>query len=97
VYIATAEDDEQAKEKIAIEFSGGRMQFSKEDMNCYGCFHEETKNSKMCGGCEIRICGEDKGVKNCAYCGDYPCSKINTYVAEGSGNRIRLDGISKVR
>jgi len=94
VFIATAENDEQEKEKIALEYSSEGMQFSKEDMICYGCFHEETKNSKMCGGCEIRICAEAKGVKNCGYCKDYPCSHINTYVLGGSDNRNRLDRIS---
>ena len=71
------------------------MQFTKEDMNCYGCFHEETKNSKMCSGCEIRICAESNEVKNCAYCTDYPCDNIDKYVEVGSENRMRLDGISK--
>jgi len=97
VFIATAENDEQAKEKLAGEFSGERMQFTKDDMNCYGCFHKDTKNSKMCGGCEIRICAEGKGVKNCGYCSDYPCHYIDTYVLEGSENRARLDSISKLR
>lgn len=97
VFIATAENDEQAKEKIAREFSGEAMQFSKEDMNCYGCFHEDAKNSKMCGECEIRICAEVKGVKNCAYCSDYPCRHIDAHVPEGSQNRKRLDGISRLR
>ena len=93
VFIATAENDEAAKERIAKEFSGERMQFTKEDMNCYGCFHEETVKSKMCGGCEIRICASGKEVKNCAHCTDYPCDYINTYAKAGSENRERLDGI----
>ncbi|MFC1921635.1 DUF3795 domain-containing protein [Chloroflexota bacterium] len=95
IYIATAENNEQVKERIASEFSGERMQFTKDDMNCYGCFHEDTKNSKMCGWCEIRICAEGKGVKNCAYCAEYPCSYIDTYVEVGSDNRTRLNGINK--
>jgi len=95
IFIATAENNEQAKERIAKEFSGERMQFTKEDMNCYGCFHEETKNNKMCGGCEIRICAEDKDVENCGCCSDYPCDHVETYAEAGSDNRNRLDSISK--
>jgi hypothetical protein len=95
VFITTAANNEQAKEKLAKEFSGERMQFTKEDMNCYGCFNEDTKNSKMCGGCEIRICAAGKEVENCGYCIEYPCSHIDTYVPEGSENRKRLDSIYK--
>ena len=51
----------------------------------------------MCGGCEIRICASGKEVENCAHCVEYPCEYINTYVKVGSENRIRLDGIFKVR
>ena len=96
IFIATVENNEHEKEKLAGEFSGERMQFTKEDMNCYGCFHEDTRNSKMCGGCEIRICAGGKGVENCGHCSQYPCNYIDTYVPAGSDNRIRLDDINKL-
>jgi hypothetical protein len=97
IFIATVEKNELEKEKLAREYSTDSCQFSKEDMNCYGCFWEENKNSKMCGNCAIRICAEVKGVKNCGYCSEYPCSHIDTHVPEGSENRQRLDGINKIR
>ena len=93
VYIATARNDEQMKAKLAKEYSGERNQFSIKDINCYGCFWEGNKTSKMCGGCEIRNCAEEKEVKNCAYCGDYPCRYITSHLPEGSDNRKRLDKI----
>ena len=93
VFVATAGNDGKMKAKLAKEYSNERNQFSIEDMKCYGCFWEGNKASKMCGGCEIRNCAEPKGVKNCGYCNDYPCSQINSHVPEGSENRNRLDAI----
>lgn len=97
VFIATAENNEELKEKLAKDYSNENCQFLKEDMNCYGCFSEKTGNSKMCVNCNIRNCADSKKVKNCSYCYEYPCSHIDTYVREGSENRKRLDNISKNR
>jgi hypothetical protein len=97
IFIATAENDEQAKERLARECSNEDVQFLKDDMNCYGCFWEGNRNSKMCGNCAMRNCAEAKGVENCGYCGDYPCSHIETYVPEGLENRKKLESISKLR
>ncbi len=32
---------------------------------------------KFCETCQVRQCGMEKNVSNCAYCGDYPCDKLN--------------------
>jgi len=29
--------------------------------------------------CEVRKCGEEKGVKNCAYCSEYVCEKLDNF------------------
>ena len=94
VFIATAVNNQAAKERLAREFSRERMQFTAGDMNCYGCFHEDTGNLIMCGGCVIRNCGQSRKVENCGYCADYPCGNIETHVKAGSDNRKRLDNIN---
>lgn len=58
VFIATAENNEQVKEQLAKQYSNEKYRFSKEDTNCFGCFSEGVKNSKMCGNCNIRNCAE---------------------------------------
>ena len=93
VYVATAQNDNLAKAKLAKEYSGGGNQFSVQDMDCYGCFSESSRSNKMCGSCEIRNCARPRGLKNCGYCGDYPCRYINDHVPEGSDNRKRLDRV----
>jgi len=30
----------------------------------------------FCEECNVRKCGLKKGVKNCAYCTEYPCEKL---------------------
>jgi hypothetical protein len=93
VYVATAQDDTLAKAKLAKEYSSSTNQFTVQDMNCYGCFSESSRSSKMCGSCEIRNCAELKGVENCDYCTDYPCRYINAHVPAESENRKRLDRV----
>jgi len=93
IYIATAQNDNLTKAKLAKEYSSESSQFSIQDINCYGCFSETNKLSKICGNCEIRNCAEVKGVKNCGYCKEYPCSNIEAHVHSGSENRKRLDRI----
>lgn len=93
VYLATIKNDQEAKEKLAKDYSNEKCQFESIDMNCFGCFSKETKNSKICGNCTIRNCAEDKDIKNCGHCDDYPCTDIATNVCEGSDNRKRLNAI----
>jgi len=93
VYIATAQNDNLMKAKLAKEYSSESSQFSAHDINCCGCFSETNKLSKICSNCEIRNCAEAKEVKNCGHCDNYPCRYIHSHVPEGSENRKRLDHI----
>jgi hypothetical protein len=97
VYIATSNNDEPMRAKLAEEYSNEHVKFSIEDIKCQGCFRAENKSSKMCGGCEIRNCAEIKNVKNCGWCGAYPCQYVTAHLKEGSENRKRLDGIKAGR
>ena len=91
IYIATKNNNEHAKEQLAIKCSSNDYSFSKEDMNCDGCFSEKAKMSKMCSVCEIKACAESKNViNNCAYCNDYPCSLITKYCSTENKARLNL-------
>ena len=95
VYIATETKDEETRARLAEEYSGNHIRFSAEDINCHGCFHEETGYSKICASCEIRNCARPKGLRNCGYCADYPCTFIESHVPEGLENRALLDRLKK--
>ena len=51
--------------------------FKSEDINCESCQTRETRVFNYCNICEIRKCGQQKNVKNCAYCDDYKCEKLS--------------------
>jgi len=46
-----------------------------------------------CTVCEIRKCGKEKGVINCAYCDDYACDKLLKFFEMVPDNKKRLDAI----
>jgi len=41
--------------------------------------------------CEIRKCGIENKVKNCAYCNKYPCERLSKLFAEYSKAKETLD------
>jgi len=95
VYIATKNNDNEMKAKLAVDYSNEHCIFEQADMNCEGCFSIKDKNNKMCGGCKIRQCAITKNPeKNCALCNDYPCSILVEYCPVGCESRLRLDNIA---
>lgn len=94
IYIATKNNDMQAKEKLAKECSNKEIVFTAEDMTCEGCFWEKNDSTKMCGNCEIRNCARVKAVDNCGLCISYPCDIVERCIAKGCPNRDRLDAIA---
>ena len=95
VYIATKTNNEELKEKLAIEYSTDTFEFVKEDMNCTGCHSVVGVNEKMRKECLMRKCGMHKSISHCAECNEYPCQYINSYVPTGSDNRKMLDELVK--
>lgn len=91
-YIATQENSDSQRAKVAENWSkmfGGNI--TPEEINCNGC--QSDKLFSHCKVCEIRKCGMEKELKNCAYCDDYICEKLSKfYELESKGKRI-LDEI----
>jgi len=75
--IATQEDDDEKRKKAAAMFSSADMPLNAEDINCDGCLSRGPRLMKFCEVCEVRRCGLEKNVKNCGYCEDYACEKID--------------------
>ena len=44
-------------------------------LDCGGCTSKGKIHFQYCNVCEIRKCGQEKKVKNCAYCADFACEK----------------------
>ena len=76
-FIATQNDDDaKRKEVTALWKKEFNFDVKPEDINCDGCLATTDRLWGYCHACEIRKCGQGKGVENCAYCDEYPCHKL---------------------
>lgn len=92
-YIATKENNQAKKEELAKKWSSDNYIVAPDDINCDGCTSSCNNVFKFCQECEIRVCGVERSLKNCAYCGDYPCSKLEKPFEINSQNKVLLDEI----
>jgi hypothetical protein len=82
-FIATQKNNDEERKKVAELWSKqyGR-EFKIEDINCDGCLTKGPRVLNYCNICEIRKCGREKNVENCAYCEDYACEKLSKFFDE---------------
>ena len=81
VFIATRENSDEKREKVAREWSKlFKYEFKKEDMNCEGCKSAGGRLFGHCANCDIRKCVSEKKIENCAHCGDYACEKLAAFL-----------------
>jgi len=94
-FIATKNNDEHKRRETARSWSKlYNADIKPEDINCEGCI-SEGKRFNYCNVCEIRKCGQDKDVKNCAYCSEYICEKLDRFFKIAPEGKIILDEIKR--
>jgi len=75
---ATKMDDDAERRRVAKlwteQYGKG---FKMEDIDCDGCLTRGRRVFSYCNICEIRKCGRERNVENCAYCEDYACDKLS--------------------
>jgi hypothetical protein len=95
-FIATQKNDDAERKKVAEkwnkEFNGS---FKPGDINCDGCLADSGRLIGFCQQCEIRKCGQDKEVINCAYCDDYGCEKLTKFFNMASMAKKNLEELRK--
>jgi hypothetical protein len=91
---ATQTKDVEWKKRIAKHWSDqGEIKFKPEDVDCHGCKSDVI--SGFCRKlCEIKPCAEEKRVKTCAHCDDYPCEKLKEYL---STDPVATNNLEKIR
>ena len=94
-FIATQKNDNEARKKVAEEWSKHDAALKPEDINCDGCLADTETVFKFCNICEVRKCGKSKGVVNCAYCDDYACDKLAEIFKMAPEAKTRLDELRK--
>ena len=95
-YIATRDDNDDLRRKTAEDWSEEfKAEIKPEDINCDGCIVTGGRHFAHCGMCEIRKCGIERAIENCAHCPDYACDKLTGFFEVVPAARTRLDGIRK--
>ena len=93
-YIATINNDDELREKVAKEWSIlNEVTITKEMINCEGC-RANGKKFPFCDTmCPIRICGKEKTVETCGDCENLKtCEKLKMVTDH---NEKALDNLLK--
>jgi hypothetical protein len=95
-FIATQKDDNEERRKVAeMWYKEYKVDVKPEEINCDGCIADSERLFRYTGICEIRKCGLEKKVKNCAYCDEYACEKLTEYFKMAPVAKTNLDEIRK--
>jgi len=74
-FIAKRTNDDEVRKKAVDAWSSEDFPLKIGDINCDGCI-DGKELFKHCTMCDVRKCGLEKGVKNCAYCAEYSCKQL---------------------
>jgi len=93
-FLATKNNDDEKRSEVAKLWS---KQFNADikptDINCDGCHSDGQNIFGYCMVCEIRKCGKEKKLDNCAYCDEYSCEKLGAILNMMPDVEKRLDEI----
>jgi hypothetical protein len=94
-YIATQADDRAALERVAAQWREeyNAPNLTVESVICDGCLGSNGRHCSHCFECEIRACGMEREVINCAHCADYGCEKLAGFFGLVPMAKATLDGI----
>ena len=91
---ATRDNDDKKRAEVAELWSKEyKSDIKPEDINCEGCLTESDNVFNYSRICEIRKCGKEKGVENCAHCIEYACEKLEKFFKMVPQAKKRLDEV----
>ncbi|NOR17595.1 DUF3795 domain-containing protein [candidate division WOR-3 bacterium] len=94
-FIAKKENNDELRKKTAEEWSKQfNAEMKPEDINCDGCI-TDGEHINYCNICEIRKCGIEKKIQNCAYCDDYICEKLEKWFKNVPDAKTTLEEIRR--
>jgi hypothetical protein len=93
-YLATINDDDKKRAEVAELWSKEyNIECKPEDIHCEGCLSESENLFSYAKVCELRKCGREKGVVNCAHCSDYACEKLEKFFQMAPSAKDKLEEI----
>jgi len=93
-YQVTINDDDKKRAEVAELWSKEyKTELKPEDINCEGCLSDGKNLFNYTKVCEIRKCGREKGVVNCAHCSDYACEKLEKFFQMAPAVKDKLEEI----
>lgn len=93
-FLATKADDDKKRAEVAQLWSKEfKVDINPEDINCEGCLAEGENLFNYTKVCEIRKCGKEKRLLNCAHCNDFACEKLEKFFEVAPDAKKRLDEI----
>lgn len=97
-YIAHNTLDRALQEKTAKEWAQQfKFDFTPEMIDCVGCTVAGGPHIGHCAECEMRKCGLEKKVQNCAYCAEYPCAVIGKFIENVPPAKANLEEVRAAR
>lgn len=94
-FIAKKENNDELRKKTAEEWSKDFGEtVTPESINCDGCI-TDGEHINYCNICEIRKCGIEKKIQNCAYCDDYICEKLEKWFKNVPDAKTTLEEIRR--
>jgi hypothetical protein len=94
-FIATQNNDDEKRSEVAKGWSEQyKAEIKPEDINCDGCISDSDCHFMHCQVCEIRKCGKEKGIVNCAHCDEYACEKLEEFFKMVPDAKKHLDTIN---
>ncbi len=95
-YQATQKDCDEERKRVAEMWSKQfNTEIRPEEIDCEGCTSAAHRLFSYTKVCEIRKCAQEKGLKNCAYCSEYPCEKLSKFFQMAPEAKRTLDEIRK--
>jgi hypothetical protein len=94
--LATQADNDTARERVAATWREmlNSPGLTAESINCDGCLAQTGRLFDYCQHCEIRACGLERGVTNCAHCPEYAtCDKLAAFFEMAPEGKVTLDAI----
>ena len=94
-YLATQANDYAALRRVRDQWREeyNAPQMTVDDVACDGCLVDGLKCGH-CAECDIRACGQSRGVANCAHCTDYAtCEKLERFFGFVSDAKAVLDQV----